>query len=76
MVKVDGKVIDHNMGVNDSNYIQIGAKTGIYTPTKLNTRIWLYNKPKKLMCTHFDPQGRGTIFQQLHLLGLKIPHVM
>jgi 23S rRNA pseudouridine2605 synthase len=76
MVRVDGKVIDHNVGVNDNNYIQIGAKTGMYTPTKQNTKVWLYHKPQKLMCTRFDPQERPTIFQQLAILGLNVPHVI
>ena len=45
MVKVDGKVVDSNVPVNNLNLIQVGAKTGMYTPIKENTRIWLYNKP-------------------------------
>lgn len=55
MVKVDGKVVDSNVPVSNVNLIQVGAKTGMYTPIKENTRIWLYNKPQKLVTTHFDP---------------------
>lgn len=76
MVKVDGKIVDYNVPVTDNNYIQIGAKTGIYTPTKQDTRIWLYHKPQKLMCSHSDPENRPTIFQALNGLGLTIPHVI
>jgi len=55
MVKVDGKVVESNVPVSGENLIQVGAKTGMYTPIKENTRIWLYNKPQKLVTTHYDP---------------------
>lgn len=55
MVKVDGKVVESNVPVSNANHIQVGAKTGMYTPMKENTRIWLYNKPQRLVTTHFDP---------------------
>jgi hypothetical protein len=45
MVKVDGKVIDFNAPVSNENLIQVGSKTGMYTPVKESTRIWLFNKP-------------------------------
>ena len=76
MVKVDGKIVDSNVPVSDTSYIQIGAKAGIYTPTKENTRIWLYHKPQKLICTHSDPQSRPNIFQHIHSLGLTMPHLI
>jgi len=46
------------------------------TPVKESTRIWLYNKPKHLITSHFDPRGRPTVFDRLKDLGLKIPHVI
>lgn len=55
MIFVDGKQVTSNVAVNDSNDIKVAAKTGIYTPVKENTRIWLFHKPKKMMTTHFDP---------------------
>jgi 16S rRNA U516 pseudouridylate synthase RsuA-like enzyme len=55
MVKVDKKVIAQNMLVTSQNLIQVGAKTGIYTPVKENTRIWLFNKPREMVTTHHDP---------------------
>jgi len=70
MIKVDGIVVDSNVAVNNLNLIQVGAKTGMYTPIKENTRVWLYNKPQKLVTTHFDPQGRPTVFNHLKNLGL------
>lgn len=48
----------------------------MYTPIKEKARIWLFNKPQKLVTTHFDPQGRPTVFNYLKDLGLMIPHVI
>jgi hypothetical protein len=62
MVKVDGKIILQNVSVTNENLLQISAKTGIYTPVKENTRIWLFHKPTYMVTTHYDPQGRVTVF--------------
>ena len=62
MIKVDGKQIEKNMLVTSANLIQISAKTGTFTPVKENTRIWLFNKPRELVTTHFDPHRRPTVF--------------
>ena len=50
--------------------IKVGAKTGMYTPMKENTRIWVYHKPREMVTTHFDPQGRVTVFDRLKDLGI------
>jgi len=34
-------------------------------PARQRTRLFLYHKPRGLMTTHSDPQGRPTIFQRL-----------
>ena len=34
-------------------------------PDRQRTRLFLYHKPRGLMTTHADPQGRPTIFQNL-----------
>ena len=65
MIKVDGKRVKQNMPVTSANLIQVSSKTGIYTPVKENTRIWLFNKPRELVTTHYDPHGRPTVFQRL-----------
>jgi 16S rRNA U516 pseudouridylate synthase RsuA-like enzyme len=64
------------MLVTNQNLIQVKAKTGIYTPVKENTKIWLYHKPRYLVSTHFDPMKRHTIFDRVKDLGLKQDHVM
>jgi len=70
MVKVDGKIVNSNVPVNDESNIKVGAKTGMYTPVKEGTRIWLFNKPRNMVTTHYDPQGRVTVFSRLKDLGL------
>lgn len=43
----------------------------MYTPVHQNTRIWLFHKPRNMVTTHFDPQGRVTVFDRLKDLGIK-----
>jgi 23S rRNA pseudouridine2605 synthase len=38
---------------------------GAPLPARERTRLFLYHKPRRLMTTHADPQGRSTIFQNL-----------
>jgi 23S rRNA pseudouridine2605 synthase len=38
---------------------------GAPLPARQRTRLFLYHKPRGLMTTHADPQGRPTIFQNL-----------
>ena len=42
----------------------------MYTPVKEGTRIWLYHKPREMITTHYDPNGRITVFQRLKDLGI------
>ncbi len=76
MVKVDGETILANRHVTNQNLLQVSAKTGLYTPVKENTRIWLFHKPRELVTTHHDDRGRQTVFQRIKDLGLTIPHVI
>lgn len=62
-VAVNGAVIDSpalNVGSNDSVTVD-----GEPLPARERTRLFLYNKPRGLLTTHTDPQGRPTIFQRL-----------
>jgi len=70
MIYVDGKKVDSNVPVTDENKIKVSAKTGMYTPVKQGTRVWLFHKPRNMVTTHYDPQGRTTVFARLADLGL------
>ena len=41
------------------------AVDGLALPVAERTRLFLYNKPRGLVTTHADPQGRHTIFRAL-----------
>jgi 23S rRNA pseudouridine2605 synthase len=62
-VAVNGAVIRSaalNVTARDSVTVD-----GEALPARERTRLFLYNKPRGLMTTHADPQGRPTIFQRL-----------
>ncbi len=62
-VKVDGKVLDTPAHVvtGKSNIEVDGKPLAAAEPTKL----WRYHKPKGLLTTNNDPEGRATVFQSL-----------
>jgi 23S rRNA pseudouridine2605 synthase len=41
------------------------AVDGVPLPSRQRTRLFLYHKPRGLITTHADPQGRPTIFARL-----------
>ena len=62
-VAVNGAVIaSPALNVTDDDRITVDGEP---LPTRERTRLFLYHKPRGLMTTHADPQGRPTIFERL-----------
>ena len=73
MVRVDNQIVSSNVPVTSANLIQVQStsKSGqYYTPVKEGTRLWLFHKPREMVTTHYDPQGRLTVFDMLRERGL------
>ncbi|MGJ5178749.1 pseudouridine synthase [Bradyrhizobium oligotrophicum] len=62
-VTVNGRVINSPaLDVTENDVIQID---GAPLPERERTRLFLYHKPRGLMTTHSDPEGRPTVFDNL-----------
>lgn len=62
-VSLNGKLLTSaavNVGKKDTVLVD-----GKPLPDKQLTRVWLYYKPKGLMTTAYDPEGRATVFDNL-----------
>src|SRR6202167_6338884 len=62
-VAVNGEVIGSPArNVTADDHVTVDGQP---LPARERTRLFLYHKPRGLMTTHADPQGRPTIFQKL-----------
>jgi len=48
--------------VTESSDIRVDGRP---LPSQQHSKVWLYHKPKGLLTTHHDPQGRPTVFDYL-----------
>ncbi|WP_407177024.1 pseudouridine synthase [Bradyrhizobium sp. STM 3562] len=62
-VSVNGRVI--NSPALDVTANDVIAVDGKPLPARERTRLFLYHKPRGLMTTHADPEGRPTVFDNL-----------
>jgi len=62
-VTVNGRVI--NSPALDVTANDVVAVDGTVLPPRERTRLFLYHKPRGLMTTHADPEGRPTVFDNL-----------
>ena len=62
-VTLNGKVLDSPaINVTPADQITVDGEP---LPTKERTRLWLYHKPRGLVTTARDPEGRPTVFDNL-----------
>ena len=77
MIYVNNKKVDSNVAVSDSSKIKIYTKDGGKVPMKEETKLWMFYKPKGLICTTVDRENRPNIFQYLNdKTHLKIDHLI
>lgn len=63
-VKVNGTaILSPALTVTPNDKVEVDGK--LIGATPLTPRLWLYHKPKGLITTHSDPQGRPTVFSRL-----------
>ncbi|MBL0941620.1 MAG: rRNA pseudouridine synthase [Alphaproteobacteria bacterium] len=69
-ITVDGKVITSPaFDVDDPQRVTVDGKA---LPNAEPSRLWAYHKPKGLITTHYDPEGRPTVFKALPFEGRHI----
>lgn len=62
-VSVNGRVINSPaLDVTTNDVITVDGKP---LPARERTRLFMYHKPRGLMTTHADPEGRPTVFDHL-----------
>lgn len=62
-VSVNGRMINSPaLDVTSSDVITVDGKP---LPARERTRLFMYHKPRGLMTTHADPEGRPTVFDHL-----------
>jgi 23S rRNA pseudouridine2605 synthase len=62
-VTVNGRIINSPaLDVTENDVVAVDGKN---LPPRERTRLFMYHKPRGLMTTHADPEGRPTVFDNL-----------
>ncbi|MBR0757890.1 pseudouridine synthase [Bradyrhizobium jicamae] len=62
-VTVNGRVINSPaLDITENDVVAVDGKN---LPPRERTRLFMYHKPRGLMTTHADPEGRPTVFDNL-----------
>ena len=62
-VSIGNKVLEHPAtNVHTGQRVFVDGKL---IPNPEHTRVWRYHKPRGLVTTNFDPEGRPTVFERL-----------
>lgn len=62
-VTLNGSVLDSPaINVSQTDRIEVDGEP---LPLRERTRLWLYHKPRGLVTTAYDPEGRPTVFENL-----------
>jgi 23S rRNA pseudouridine2605 synthase len=69
-IALDGKIVNSPaLNIDDPQRITVDGKP---LPNVEPSRLWSYHKPKGLVTTHHDPEGRPTVFEALPFEGRHI----
>lgn len=62
-VAVNGRIINSPaLDITENDVVTVDGKP---LPERERTRLFMYHKPRGLMTTHSDPEGRPTVFEHL-----------
>ena len=64
-ILVNKKRVYDNVQVSDSDKVEIWTKDGMKYVGKEEARLWVFYKPRGVVCTDSDPQGRVTVLDHL-----------
>lgn len=77
LIYVNKKKVDSNIAVTDKCDIKIFSKNETMVPLKETSRLWMFYKPRGLVCSLIDKENRPTVYQYLkEKEKLNIEHII
>lgn len=74
-IRVDGVLVESPvLFVDETAQIFVDDEPIAHKPPR--ARLWLYHKPRGLLCTANDPEGRPTIYDQIYHDYPSMPRIM